>query len=139
MKKKLYNIYSIVCVIDMQCVQSAVAARLLHYMYYITLSPENPTHSNNLMIIGGRRDNTWKNNKNEELFWLNEVFLPQLHSTWPIRMNVNDLRIYLISVTVHSLTKLNPPIPKWTPPSKSFSWVDWSEDLSSATMSRQVL
>ena len=56
---------------------------------FITLSPENPTHSNNLMIIGGRSDNTLikKIKGNQDFSCLSETFLTQLHSLWPIQMN----------------------------------------------------
>ena len=61
--------------------------QMLHYytVYIcniITLSPENPTHSSNLMIIGGRSDNTWKHNPIiiVDLSWQSETLLIQLHS-----------------------------------------------------------
>ena len=37
----------------------------------ITLSPEKPTHSNNLIIFAGSKDNIWKANKIKVFGFLN--------------------------------------------------------------------
>lgn len=124
----------------------------------ITLSPEKPTHSNNLIIFAGSNDNIWKVKifldfkltllkglhwKRRCIFQVSLVLYSKHISKDVCSSNDGVSKIKTAqwcSVVYVKLTKLNPPIPRWTPPSKSFLWGDCcKEDGWYVTISRQVL